>query len=273
MNEVGKPLYFNIDKFVEVVEMFVASDEIIIALDMLNKLPGYYRDFEPLEITQLRKKIYGSIATIADYQTYPNEHYEKSLEWEAQWYGKDHLKDLGDFFNLPFCSPRNTVILNAVKEYNASDFIPHIVELGPSNYWVAHGLKKKGMKFTYEALTLNQSAKLDHRPRIDSWKEWTPTDSSLGPVMFICLEVVEHMWNHDDVLHYYNRKGIDAHRVVLSTPKYTMLGGNDPKVERHIEHLRTYTPGDFLQFASRLFRNYNWVHYDAGMQVLEGVKP
>lgn len=269
--DFGRPKHFDVDKFVETVEMFVNSDEVIIGLKMLEQLPGYYRDNMPKQIIDLKKNILNKIVTVRDYINYDGETYDKANEWEIKLHGKENLPEgLHDFYRMYFCFPRSPITIDTIKKYNESDFIPHVVELGPSNYWLPYGLAKEGLKFTYEPITINQTAEKDHLPRISQYQKGAADHQ---PVIFVCFETIEHLWHPDDIYHYYARQGIDASVILMSTPKYTLLGGDDRKMERpNIEHLRTYTPTELLGFAQRHFQGYSWEYYDAEMMVIKGFK-
>lgn len=266
----GRPSWFDVEKFLEVVRMFVSADEVKTALWLLDNMPGFYRDHIPYKALELKREILSQIVTIEDYQSYTGECYEENLQKEkANYDGIMEFNDLGDFFNAPFCYPRSEILLGVVQGCNEAGKTPHLVELGPSNYWVCHGLSKKGCQFTYEPITVNQNAKNDQLPRLKEYRETTPEGS---PQIFICFEVLEHLWHENDIVHYFHRKKLDPEFILLSTPRYTMLGGNDPHKPRTIEHLRTWTPKEFNDFARKSFPNYNWLYYDSAMMVLRGIK-
>jgi hypothetical protein len=84
--------------------------------------------------------------------------------------------------------------------------------------------------------------------------------------------VIEHLWNEDDIYHYYAKSGMDADIVMLSTPKYTLYGGLNQWHSRELGHLRTYTPKDLLAFASKHWPTLQWTFFDADMMLVVGQK-
>ncbi len=267
--ELGKPIYFNVEKFVETVDMFIASDEGAIALEMIYKLPAYYKDHPHPLIEAKKKHLLSSVSTLIDYQTSRTEGYQESLDHENRIHPDWNLTDLGNFMQSPFCYPRAQIITQVVSKFNEEGVSPHIVELGPANYWVPHGLKKLGKTFTYEPITLNHGALLSHLPKLDGLLSFNATKR---PTIFICFEVIEHMWNPREILNYYHRANITAEKIIISTPLYSLLGGRDPKEVREIEHIRTFGPKQLFELANDLFPGYDWVNHVSALQVIEGTK-
>ena len=266
---IGKPKHFNPDEFLDVVEQMVVSDEIVRALWMLDNMPGYYRQYPPQRAVDLKRRIYNNTWNISSYVKDKAELYEDSLAYQAKCNPGYVWDDLGTMMDIGFCQPRAPIAHDIVKEYNDKGISPFIWEMGPANYYLPYGLRKKGRKFNYFATTLNAEAFNDHKARLaDVWKEAPDKEQ---PQIFICFETLEHLWNESDILHQYHRYGANAEIIMMSTPLNTLLGGL-PNMDRELGHIRTYTPNEFRDIAQKLFPGYSWSYCFHHMQVIVGRK-
>jgi len=274
--KIGQPEFFDVNHYLESVKQMASADEVVTALEMLDKLPGYYRDNEPKEVTELRNDILSKVETVADYCRHDLEHYSIAIDYEKQmcdarasFHGTEaQFEDLGDMINDSFCFPRGPMILNLVKKLNEQGKTPHIVELGPASYWLPHALKKKGCKFKYKPISINRVAEQSHSVHLNGYYE---TDLSKSDVkIFVCFEVLEHLWNEKDLLFEAKKQKVDFDIVAISAPLNTFGGGEADR--KTFEHIRTYNAKEFRKLCSDMFPERNWVHALNQSQVMIGSK-
>lgn len=271
VEHLGKPKYFDPDHYLDSVEQMVAADEIVLALQMIDNMPGYYRMNPYPRAVELKKKIhqftlglYGYI--LDEYETYENSlRHQKKLNPQADW---DNF-GLAAMIDIPFCFPRGPLTIEAVKKLNDEGKIPHIYEMGPANYYLPYGLHSKGLKFTYFADSLNKVAFADHSERLKKlnvWKE-KPDDGQFQ--IFVCFETIEHLWNIDDIHFQYHRYNCNADMIFVSTPCGTLLGGL-PNLDRELGHIRTFTPKELFLIVNRWWPDYDWSDCLNHMMVIFG---
>ncbi len=90
--------------------------------------------------------------------------------------------------------------------------------------------------------------------------------------ILVCFEALEHMWNPHDLEQAAKKIGVEFDQIYLSTPKYTLFGGLPDWKTRRIGHVRTWTPKEFMEFASNAFKGYSWTYFDSHSMVLKGTK-
>lgn len=245
IHNLGKPQHFNIDKYLDAVEEMIQSDEIIFALEMIDNLPGWYRENPPSRALEIKRIVNRQVMSVFDYAQDSDE---------STIAGAEKIDCL-------HCYPRGPIINQLVEQLNQQDQIPHVVEFGPADFWLYSGLKGKNRSFTYQYVSLNQSAQI---------KSEEP--NPIGPRIFVCCEVIEHLWRPEDVKHSYDKiffeKGADF--VVLSTPLNTLFGGMADWKNRSLGHIRTYTKDEFLSFAKANWPEFHWTLYLTPMMVLLG---
>lgn len=251
----GYPACFSIDNYLDVVEQVICADEIQNALWMLDHLPGYFRDNYPERASEIKKKLYRQLMTVEDYCGDDSELEENSAKEHDGYLPKD-------CWNLEHYWPRGHVLVERVKALNAEGYCADIYEFGPANYWVYHSLKDLGLDFKYHCSSIGKPKKIEK------------TDSKLekSKQIFVCFEVIEHLWNPDDIFHYYFKTGLDADMILMSTPKYTLFNGLPNWETRPLGHIRTWTPKELLSFVSKHCPKYSFKVFDAPMMVLEGIK-
>lgn len=271
---LGLPKFFNPNEFCDVVEQMVAADEVIRALHMLENPPGYYREKPTPRMVGLKEKILQNTVSVTHYANLKTETYAASLAHNSKLNpGFDwDQKGLGAMIDIPFCYPRGPILADLVKELNINGETPHLWEMGPSNFWLPYGLYEKDLKFTYYADTLNQASKEEHVRALEDKGIWRSLMlNQEQPQIFVCFEVIEHLWDSREILAQYVKYGAKANYVLLSTPNGTFLGGQNT-LEREIEHVTTYTPSEFLKISSDLFPGYEWRVYGGQMMVVIGRK-
>lgn len=237
MSEIGKPDHFDIKKFLEVCDAFISTDDVAFAFHMLDNLPAYYRDNPPDEVTEYRKALYRQLYLT---QTYQEENFEisKGLEFD-RWE----------------CQVRAHLTMGVIKRYNEKNITPHVIELGPANYWLPMGLVDKNMDFTYQSIDLSKKNQLEAIKELPMhYKE----DFQNPSTVFVACELIEHLWREEDIRHYYDRNNITAQFIVMSTPYHTFGGGYSNWRDRNLGHLRSYTPNDLTIFVLKHFPEFNW---------------
>ena len=256
---LGRPLYFNLQAHIAAVESLIRSDEIMLALKLLDMVPAWYRDNYPPELEELKRKIYEQTYDQIEYAT-DTEEAECTREFgEAQW-------------TNGYMFPRAEIIANIVREYNQNSCIPWIFDLGCSHGNLPLGLMQERLKFYYKGVGLNGRI-------VQKVKEWVgehgceePPKPASFPKILYCTEVLEHCFNPHDIVHTAAKVGVDWDVVLLSVPKYTMGGGLPDWDTRRLGHVRTWTPAEFIDFASKTWRGRKWQLVDAFSMVLVGRK-
>ncbi len=257
IRNLGRPLYFRLDKYIETIEMFIRSDEIQTALWLLDNPPGWHRDNYPPELTEIRNKLYQNTYDQVEYAT-DNEEAECTREFgEAQW-------DNGYMF------PRAGIISKIVKEYNDALKVPWIFDLGCSHGNLPLGLLKSGHKFHYRGAGMNHRIIEKVKGWVgDSWRD--KPDDGRNTILY-CTEVLEHCFSPEEIVHSAYKVGVEFDLILLSVPKYTLGGGLPDWSTRRLGHVRTWTPNEFITFANKHWPGYKWSFHDAFSMVIVGVK-
>ena len=253
---VGFPKYFDLDKYLDAVESMVCADEIKFALVMLENLPGYHRDHYPERATKIKNNIYTQCMTVYEYVNDKKESKEETEEW--------YKADLDQHWRLPHFNPRGKAIMDTVNHLNSDGFCVNIVELGPFNYWLPVALQSEKCDFMYTPININPHHKCPVVTKVTSDK---PTKH-----IFVCFEVIEHLWNEDEVFHYAAKTQLDYDFVFISTPKYTCGGGLPDWATRELGHIRTWTPKELTNYCYKHWPQLKWYFIDAPMMVCYGVK-
>lgn len=243
-NRVGYCEFFDEKPFLHAANILVAADEPMRALQILENLPGYYRDNPPEAVLKTKMQIKKQLATPAFYMT--NKY--------------DALVRAEDAESVVDTTLRGQKILADIKDFNAKNLTPHIVDLGPGEYWLPIGLWKKRALFSYQDVGLCVEAKQKAMPHIKSFAvSECPTDR---PVVFIACELIEHLHNEEDILTDCLRVCNKMPDIIhISTPLYTYDGQ-----QMHLEwtqkgdlgHLRTYTPKEFYETVTKMFAGYKF---------------
>jgi len=202
-NDQFRLQFWNSEHFIKAADILVAADEPLKAIQLLDNLPGYYRDFPPQEILDMKKDIKAKLAT-------------------ATFYQKEDSPGIGTYEDIkPVASTllRYELIKNDVSEYNKAGKTPHLIDLGPGKYYLPIGLKGDGLKFTYQDIGFNGPSQMSFLDQhADLYKTKAPVDS---PVIFVACEIIEHLHHEDDIAAEMHRTGCSPDIIHLSTPKYT----------------------------------------------------
>lgn len=256
---VGMVEGFTLTPFLDAAELLVQADEPERALQLLDNLPAYYRDNPPREVTTLREQILRSLCT-------PHTYSQVDM---------DATIDVRQSVSLLRGLLRGQVfegVMKALSQTSGELGIPHIVDMGPGEYWLPLGLQTCAYEFTYQDVSLLQRTATQARELLRP--EIFRAPKSEAPYLFVAFELIEHLMNPMEL-------GVEALRhggrmpdyVFLSTPLYTYDGRKkDWKKREGQPHLRAYTPNEFIQEANRVFPGYRWELKFDQIQVLKGEK-
>jgi len=252
IDKIGLPLYWDLSAHIKAIEGMIKADELQIALEMCERIPGYYRDNYPPELSQIKRAIYERTYDQIEYASDDEEANCTREFGEAQW-------DNGYMY------PRAQVM----KDLVSSLLTPWIFDLGCSHGNLPLGLIKESIPFKYKGVGLNGRI-VD---KVKSWVEhrWADKPVSGQRTILYCTEVIEHCFNPHDIVHSSYKVGVTWDHIVLSVPKYT-LGGGLEDWNRRLGHVRTWTPREFLEFADKSWPGHDWTLYDSHSMVLKGVR-
>lgn len=266
--QLGRPKFFDPDHYLDSVEQMLSADEVMFAIEMIKRMPGYYRDHPTERQSKLLSHIYQNMASLTYYVNAKFETYEEALFQQSRlnpgfaWADKG----LGAMIDIPFCQPRGGYMVSLVKAMNEDGRKPFIWEMGANSFWLPYGLEAKGLDFNYYSKSLQPEAQRDAEARIESWGIY-PKDKQTQ--IFCCFEVIEHLQNPYDILQTYHEYGADADHIIISTPKYTLFGGVSDK-NRILEHIRTFTPKELNDICTDMWPTHTWQMINYPMMVFIG---
>jgi len=252
-------LDFKLQAFLDVINELVRADETVRALWVCDNLPGYYRDNPPPEITTLRNEITQCLATSFKYAS-DDIHADRVVNADNKFMRRQL---------------RCVLLKKEVEEFNAQGLVPHIIDMGPGEYWLPTILKKDGLNFTYFPLGIAARAQENAKEIIGENYRQLQTEEQ--PTVFAALEVIEHLWNEEEIKSNMLYMCRFADVVHISTPKYTYgFHLKDWRELGELQHLRTYTPKEFSAVVSNMFKEYGVSIYDQQIMharlVLKGSK-
>jgi hypothetical protein len=255
---IGRPYYWHLDVHIKAVIQMIQADEIQIALEMLDKIPGYYRDNYPKELNEIKRILYRQMYDQFDYA---------NDEGEAGWKKEDVIAQCLTDYTFP----RANILAEEIKNLNTGGLVPWICELSASHGWLPIGFSERRYQFTYFAKNLNAKA-------LDKIKEWLKQDKDIwrdsppecAPKILVFYEALEHMNTPSDFTQAAHKLGHEFDQIYLSTPKYTLWGGLPDWSTRRIGHVRTWTTSEFGEFARTSFPGFTWTLYDHHSMVLVG---
>lgn len=238
--------------FIEAAEELLRSDETLMALKLLDMVPGFYRDHKIPEIENLKREVRAKIATASFYATH--EGFELTVD---------------DNFCLQTAgSLRNQLIANDVRVLNQNGFHPQVFDMGPGEGALPVILKAQGLKFTYTQIYVNQPTYKATRRRFEDVEDKPTTlEIQQPPKIFVATEVIEHLHCEEEIRFEMDQRVGMADIVHVSTPLYTFA----PNVMNWREigwlgHLRTYTPEEFRTTVAKMFSEYQYAYYQSHVQ-------
>lgn len=248
---------FKVDAFVTCINELVRADETERALWLCDNLPAYYRDNKPVEVTKLKEEIIKRICTPVKYG---NDSIHDTLINHPQLYNTE--KTL-----------RAVLMCRDVKLLNDQGLTPHIVDMGPGEYWLPILFKRRGFKFTYFPVALADKARKVASQYIDDVVRERADDRQ--PIMYVACEIIEHLWWEKEIRTNQLTYASGADIVHISTPKYTygFKCEDWQKDKAELGHLRAYTPGEFTKVVIGMFGDeYSSGFYDSLILHLRLVK-
>lgn len=253
---IGRPFYFDMDKYLDQVEDMIRTDELKFALVMLENVPGWYRDYPTERQIKIKNTLLG--------QCYDDFDYANDFD-EANWTYKDIVEQcLSDY-----TFPRANVVAEELEALNKENKKPWIFEISPSHGWLPLGFEHKGFKFDFCGKNLNQKAMEKIKLHLKCWRHH-PEESQQK--WLVCFESIEHMWDEYSFERSAKKLGHTFDKIFLSVPMYTLGGGLPDWSTRRVGHVRTWTPTEFWNFANKIFPGYKWIITTAHSMVLKGIK-
>lgn len=258
MNEIGKPLYWDLNKHVEAVVQMIMADEIQIALQMIEQVPAWYRENPPKELADIKATLYRQLYDQIEYAS-DDEEAECTREFgEAQW-------------TNGYMFPRAEIILSLLDKLIADKDgakIPWIFDLGCSHGNLPLGLIKTRMAFNYKGAGLNGRIV----QKVKDWCEfhWAERPFDGQPTILYCTEVIEHCMNPMDIVQSAYKVGVEWDYILLSVPLGCLGGGLANWDTRRLGHVRGWTKQEFVEFANKHWPGYKWQLTVAPSMVLLG---
>ncbi len=228
---------FDVDTHARAVDQLVKHDETELALRLCDMVPAYFRHRPHPKLTQLKSNILAAMMTPYAYS--------------------QNKKDMGVGFKEGAHVLANTVrgqfLHKLVDEYNTAGRKPHIVDLGPGDFWIPTSLTGIQAAFTYQPIGLQndaQSKAITCAPGAFQYSKLDPSQ----PTIFVAAEIIEHLHNPQDIVTDCLRVcGGWPEQVILSTPCFNFDYNENWNQKDGIQHLRAYTPNEFTQTLTALF--------------------
>lgn len=248
---------FNIGLVTGLINELIRFDEVELAIKAFDLIPAHLRDSFPVELKKLKEDVLSSLCT-------PHAYLNSDLDSDVT-----EEKAVTVMEN----TLRGLLIKREVQKYNHDSVAPHIVDMGPGEYFVPIGLQRAGLKFTYKPISFDKKANIAWRKTAIAPLERTEVDPG-EPTVFIACEIIEHLFHVEDIAIECLRhcSGLPD-KIHLSTPKYTYDASNKNwRKPCGLPHLRAYTPKEFMRTAIDLFPDYTWQLYDSQILSLRGVR-
>lgn len=249
---------FDLELCQRYVEMLINNDEVERALMVLDNVPAKYREYIPEPLAKLRSDILAAMTTA---HAYMSSDLDSNVRPETA------------VANLRF-NVRGRLIETEVRKYNEMGHSPHIVDVGPGEYWIPLALKELGLKFLYWDVAMDQKTQAIAHPLLSGHRSPWPDDSVSRPRIFLGLEIIEHLPEPRDLaVECLRHCGGWPDRVHLSTPLFCYDDADkDWRKPCGLPHLRAYTPGEFVETAKKIFPGYQWQLYADRIMSLRGLR-
>ncbi len=248
MNEdtTGCLIGFDVTPFIKAAEILLAADETIRALDLLNNLPAYQRDYPPPEVIKLRREIQKHIATANFYSTSAN--YELLAPDDSSYHMDKSL--------------RGMMLIREIGNLNKDGLLTHLVDMAPGESWTPQMLGYKDLKFSYWPLYVNHPSHEHYKSRYEKFLREKPEPGQ--PVIFFAGEIIEHLWNTDEIRFCMERDVGLADVVHISTPNRTFdVNNRDWRSKGDLGHLQAFTPTEFSTIVSKMLPEYDCLTYQS----------
>lgn len=237
---------FNLQCFIDAAEELLRADETLRALQLLDNLPAYYRQFIPKEVQDLRREIMARIATASFYAT--SSGYELSAPDDTYLKVHDTL--------------RGHLLLREIKEMNQKDLMPHLLDLAPGEYAFVRMLQHYQCLFSYEPSFVNWPSYEHYKKHFEERLLPYRNDNNIRPIIYFAGEIIEHLHDENELRYEMERKIGLADVVHISTPHMTFdFNCTDWRSKGDLGHLRTYTAQEFQNTIIKMFPEYTVTVY------------
>ncbi len=238
---------FKLQAFLDVANELVRSDEVANALWLLESgIPGFYRDFPPKEITDLKNEIMANIATSSFYAT------DSGAELQSD----------PNIHKIMKHSFRGDMLLKEMKFLNKNGFVPTLADLAPGEYAFVKMLIEEKTQFLYMPIWVNYPSYKHYHKDFESQMGGVPREDQ--PKVFFACEILEHLWHPEDLRYEMNRHCGMADVLFFSTPRHTFdTQCDDWRKKGALGHLRTFTPQEFVLQIQKLFPEYHLSFFDS----------
>lgn len=262
LSNVGRPLYWKLDNHILAIEQLIRADELQMAIQMLDMVPGWWRDNYPEALVDIKKTLYQQTYDQIEYATDDDEANMERETGEGQWTGE-------------YCYPRAEILTQIIKQMNDKTHHPWIFDLGCSHGNMPLGLikysnEKSTLGFKYCGVGMNKRIV----EKLKGWigPQWKDRPTDRQKTILYCTEVIEHCMNPMDIVHSSYKVGVDWDKIVLSVPMYCLGAGLPDWKTRRMGHVRNWTPHEFQTFAMKNWPGYVWELYKSNSMVLVGSK-
>lgn len=246
---LGRPFYFDPEIYLDAVEHMIVADELVFALKMLDNMPAWYRINKHPRAESIRKELLKKTWTVFDYAKDSDE----KEEIDGLLVGRDIRY-----------YPRASILKYLVQDLTSRGLKVNVHEFCPGNFSNLRHLSACGLDFGYQFYNVNMTTK-DNVCELLLNHQLYPG----GYNIFICFEVIEHLWDAEITLEHWASR-VSADSVMVSTPYGCMGGGMDKWREREIGHVRTFTPEELMRLCAKIWPKLIWSHVGSTMQVAVG---
>jgi hypothetical protein len=255
---IGKPLYFNLETHIASVVQLICSDELELAFKLMDMLPAWWMEPEnyPHELKEMKKMLYRQMYSPFDYAEDPGI----EDNWDKEYLTKQGLSQ--------YFYPRGDLLAAEIKKLNDIGKTPWLFECSPSTGSMALGFIAKGLKFKYNGKNLNEKL----TDKVKGWLEdvWQECPDINQETIFISYECLEHSAREEDIKHIYYKLGIEFDQIFVSVPYGCLFGGLSDWSTRRLGHVRGYSTGSFIKLVNSFWPEFNWQYYKAHSQILVG---
>lgn len=249
---VGMPIHFDLDLHLKAVNQMILADEVAEAIHMLTDgLPGYYRENPDPRATDMLKTLRRQLVTPI---WYANQVTEYDFEMAKQVFD--------------CCYPRAHVTLEEVLKLNGQGIVPTVVDLAPGCFFLAIGMHERGALFKYMPVTFNHVA-------LGKFKEaygdkFSIVDEPSEHTIFCAFEIIEHLWNPDEIVQHVEQLKHKPKMIIISTPLYTFGFPVTDWQHANLGHLRTYSRQEITNYGLKHWPEYHWAIYPEEVMVIAG---
>lgn len=246
---------FDHKSFIKAAEELLRSDETLMALKLLDMVPGYYRDNPIPEIHQLKREVMARLATSSFYATHVGMETEVTDEQ----------------CNAFLSSLRCKLISYDLQQCRGGQHV-EIYDHGPGEYWLPLMLKKQDFVFWYHPVYVNHATHVATKHRHQDVT--SELQNSSAPKIWVACEIIEHLHDESEIRYEMERRVGLADVIHISTPLYAFNPNMDHwKNIGDLGHLRTYTPREFQTKINSIFPEYNFAYYQSQVQHIRLFNP